>query len=175
MRSRGRLARLDGANDNSIAPLLLSVSPESRSRDAKAPRASVPCADSARKKMSARYHQRMRSAVPRPTSSLAVRIEAVRRIFPGPWRTEAIAGVSLHVEAGEFLALLGPSGCGKSTLLRLIAGLVFLVADTGYNPYTAVVITSGDLLRHQAALVRSVVEALREGWKQYLTDPALAN
>ncbi len=55
VRSRGRLARLDGANDNSIAPLLLSVSPESRSRDAKAPRASVPCADSARKKMSARY------------------------------------------------------------------------------------------------------------------------
>ncbi len=52
---------------------------------------------------------------------------------------------------------------------------VFLIADTGYNPYTAVVITSGDLLRHQAALVRSVVEALREGWKQYLTDPALAN
>ncbi len=42
-------------NDNSIAPLLLSASPELRSRDAKAARASVPCADSARKKMSARY------------------------------------------------------------------------------------------------------------------------
>ncbi len=29
----------------------------------------------------------------------------------------------LHVEPGEFVALLGPSGCGKSTLLRLVAGL----------------------------------------------------
>jgi len=31
--------------------------------------------------------------------------------------------VDLHVQPGEFVALLGPSGCGKSTLLRLVAGL----------------------------------------------------
>jgi iron(III) transport system ATP-binding protein len=30
--------------------------------------------------------------------------------------------VNLHIEPGEFFALLGPSGSGKSTLLRLIAG-----------------------------------------------------
>lgn len=34
----------------------------------------------------------------------------------------ALAGVSLTVYEGEFLALLGPSGCGKTTLLRTIAG-----------------------------------------------------
>jgi putative spermidine/putrescine transport system ATP-binding protein len=37
---------------------------------------------------------------------------------------EAVAGVSLEVEEGEFFSLLGPSGCGKTTLLRLIAGFV---------------------------------------------------
>jgi NitT/TauT family transport system ATP-binding protein len=36
---------------------------------------------------------------------------------------EALAGISLAVEAGQFVSLVGPSGCGKSTLLRILAGL----------------------------------------------------
>jgi ABC-type lipoprotein export system ATPase subunit len=60
--------------------------------------------------------------------------------YAGPTGTvHALAGVSLHVAAGEFVAVQGPSGCGKSTLLLAAGGLLRpdagQVAITGQDPY----------------------------------------
>ncbi|HME11463.1 MAG TPA: ATP-binding cassette domain-containing protein, partial [Candidatus Acidoferrum sp.] len=53
-----------------------------------------------------------------------IRAENVRRDYRlGEAVVHALAGITLAIPAGEFLALLGSSGSGKSTLLSMLAGL----------------------------------------------------
>jgi len=51
----------------------------------------------------------------------AVQVDAASKVYPDG--TDAVAPITLALEAGRTTALVGPSGCGKSTLLRMIAGL----------------------------------------------------
>lgn len=57
---------------------------------------------------------------------------AFERVTKQYGRMTAVDGVSLDIQAGEFLTLLGPSGSGKTTLLMMLAGFQS--------------ITSGDIL-----------------------------
>ncbi len=61
----------------------------------------------------------MNPQVRRGSSGVSVTVQDVWRNY-GP--VTAVAGVSLAVEAGEFVSLLGPSGSGKTTLLMILAG-----------------------------------------------------
>ena len=94
-------------------------------------------------------------------SALAVEARDLERVYrSGRSTVAALAGVTMAVARGEFVAVLGPSGSGKSTLLNIIAGLE--------RPSAGVLRVDGEdlatldeaaLARHRATRVGMVFQA----------------
>ena len=65
---------------------------------------------------------------------------AVQGLFHREHReVEAVRGIDLQVEQGEFVAFLGPNGAGKTTTLKLLSGVIYPTSGTatvmGYVPW----------------------------------------
>ncbi len=61
------------------------------------------------------------ATAPEPAGTLALDVDALTKRYPTG--TEALRGVSLQIQDGEFFGLLGPNGAGKSTLIHCTTGL----------------------------------------------------
>ncbi|HEX8182132.1 MAG TPA: ABC transporter ATP-binding protein [Candidatus Saccharimonadales bacterium] len=62
-----------------------------------------------------------------------IELEDVSKLYGfGDAATVALDEVSLHIEEGEFVAIMGPSGCGKSTLMNIIG----LLDRPSFGKYT---------------------------------------
>src|SRR5688572_12723688 len=84
-------------------------------------------------------------------------LREVTKVYQQGRRTvQAVRGVSLAVDSGEFVAIMGPSGSGKSTLMHLLGGL-----DT---PTTGAALFLGKDLAGMSDRERSLLRRTRIGF-----------
>ncbi len=74
-----------------------------------------------------------------PESTAVIRCENLSKTYvEGKLRTPVFAGLEMHIERGERVAIVGASGAGKSTLLHLLGGLD--------SPTSGEVIVNGEIM-----------------------------
>ncbi len=84
-------------------------------------------------------------------------LKEVTKVYQqGRRQVQAVRGVSLAIEAGEFVSIMGPSGSGKSTLLHLVGAL-----DT---PTTGQAFFGGRDLQTMSDHERSILRRTRIGF-----------
>jgi energy-coupling factor transport system ATP-binding protein len=112
---------------------------------------------------------------------VAIRVRDLRFRYPGAAR-DALAGVNLDVQRGEFLGITGPSGAGKSTLCLCLKGLVPAGVFSGSVSVAGQTVAPGSPYVEGSALVfqnpetqiigLTVAEDLAFGPENLLRDPA---
>lgn len=80
----------------------------------------------------------------------AIEIKDLRKTYAGG--TEALKGVTLSVEEGDFFALLGPNGAGKTTIIGILTSLVTASSGTA-SVFGASLETEKDLAKTYIGLV----------------------
>ena len=78
----------------------------------------------------------------------------------GSEEVHALAGVSVAIEPGEFVAILGTSGSGKSTLLNLFGGLDRPTAgDISFNGKSLAPLSSREMARYRLRSIGMIFQS----------------
>ncbi len=93
----------------------------------------------------------------------------IENLRGGYGRVEVLRGVSLHVDAGEIVALLGSNGAGKSTLNHVVCGLV--PATAGRVSFDGADLTN----RHARRIVEAGLIQVPEGRRVFPNLTVLEN
>jgi len=93
----------------------------------------------------------MNSAMPKTSRQPLIELQSVSKVYgTGQAEMQALRGVDLRIEKGDFVAVMGPSGSGKSTCMNIMGCL-----DTpSSGRYLFEGLEVGALMRDQRALLR---------------------